>query len=1004
MAKSGYYAYGNGTWFKWVGLSGNSITYSFNHKGVKYFYPGTGNLVEDHWYQNQAWQKSTRPANSTPDSTITLGMWYGCYPTAQSSSTVAISACTFVDISVSVASGQGTVSGGGSNFVSGQQPVSISATPANNWRFLQWSDGNTNAARAFPAMVDLHLTATFVRSHYIISATSGGFNATVTASGGGSSQTGNSVSITVPANASCTVTCNPASLYRFSSWSVSGGGTLTSNPHSFTATADLHFGASVILTFRSVSVSSQGAGRAIVGQSGESTERFYENGDTVTVRAIPDNAMETAFSHWTYQGNPISTLATYVFTMGSQAVALVAVFVEKAYPITVVSAKSDPEDAGVWGDVSITANGETSTSSDEVLSIAKAAYWVNNPCVIEAVAREHGVFHGWEDQDENQYLDEKLFLNFTDVFPRVFAAMFAEAALFDLSVEVGEGGQPGSGPQNAVSIKSHKGQSEGQYYEGFVEVEAIAVVGWRLKQWNATGFDSIQLGDDGFDSVFRFLLARNTIVTAFFELNQYDVSWNVEAPSVGKGTIAADYRLNEGYEYDSYNAGVDLFYYGSQVKLVAEPETGSVFIGWYSPSGTLISSDATATITVTDTAFYVARFGASATAATSGTGTASTATVSKTLFAYGETVTFTAIANNGEFFKGWYEAGTLKAGYGRTVVVAPTADLTLTAKFDVDSDPFYVMLTNEAVGYGRLDLEGVGAESMTAESAWKSTVDGIFGAANLVQNKYFKFNDLSVVSLSATPLLSSISFLRFDLIPMVEDGGIWQEDAVNTLPLPDPGGAVLTGTCKLKAIYMSAIPATVTLTYVTGGGIEDGALGFSRRGVNESGGVVVQASFVPGSSVSAVALPKSGYKFAGWFTAQAGTGSAVSTKMEFPLSISAGGATYYAKFTQDASAIYEWEGDTVSKRLTWRSKRHVSTRPFNPTSAIVDADFYPVVLSVATASSPDSALSRQVSITVAGKTPRRLPVVRPEKYVEISVQSVGVVNEVAVGTSMEGIR
>ncbi len=53
----------------------------------------------------------------------------------------------------------GTVTGGG-NFNEGDE-VTIKATPASGYKFVKWSDGNTNATRTFDATEDKSLTATF---------------------------------------------------------------------------------------------------------------------------------------------------------------------------------------------------------------------------------------------------------------------------------------------------------------------------------------------------------------------------------------------------------------------------------------------------------------------------------------------------------------------------------------------------------------------------------------------------------------------------------------------------------------------------------------------------------------------------------------------------------------------------------------------------------------------------------------------------------------------------
>ena len=87
------------------------------------------------------------------------------------------------------------------------------------------------------------------------------------------------------------------------------------------------------------------------------------------------------------------------------------------------------------------------------------------------------------------------------------------------------------------------------------------------------------------------------------------------------------------------------------------------------------------------------------------------------------------------------------------------------------------------------------------------------------------------------------------------------------------------------------------------------------------------------------AMPFSGYSFIGWFDAN---GTKVHDYPEYTTTVAASGAqySYTAKFDMDTVAVFEWEGTTQNKLLTWKSKRFSTEVPFNPNGARLLADGY----------------------------------------------------------------
>lgn len=185
------------------------------------------------------------------------------------------------------------------------------------------------------------------------------------------------------------------------------------------------------------------------------------------------------------------------------------------------------------------------------------------------------------------------------------------------------------------------------------------------------------------------------------------------------------------------------------------------------------------------------------------------------------------------------------------------------------------------------------------------------------------------------------------------------------------------------SVYMS--PETEARDGLPGGGISD--------------------KFVQGTKITLSVSVNNGYLFAGWFY----DGACLHPVSDDPTPVfehTVQVATeFFAKFVQDSTAIYKWEGGGANKLLSWRSKRFVAARPLNLSSARAYADRYPLTLRVFTASSPDAPSGVPASeLRINEQGARRLPVSRPEKYIELEVDAQGDVTEVAASTSMGGLN
>src|SRR5207244_777523 len=145
----------------------------------------------------------------------------------------------------------GGVTSGGGTFSSGTS-VTVTATPAAGYSFVNWTEGGTAvssvASYTFTASATRTLVANFASATYLI-ATSSSPAAGGSTSGGGAKNCG----------ASVTVTAAPAACYTFVNWTE--GGTVVSSvaSYTFTANADRTLVANFALATYSIATSSSPA-------------------------------------------------------------------------------------------------------------------------------------------------------------------------------------------------------------------------------------------------------------------------------------------------------------------------------------------------------------------------------------------------------------------------------------------------------------------------------------------------------------------------------------------------------------------------------------------------------------------------------------------------------------------------------------------------------------------------------------------------------------------------
>ena len=225
-------------------------------------------------------------------------------------------------------SGGGTTSGDGTTNCGSS--VTVTATPALCYSFVNWTENGTNvstsASYTFTADGNRALVANFALTTYSITTSS-------SPSGGGSTSGGG----TKNCGSSVTVTATPASCYTFVNWTEGATVASTSASYTFTANANRTLVANFALTTYSITTSSSPSGGG--STSGGGTKNC---GSSVTVTATTNSGYN--FVNWTEGGTQVSASASYTFSASANRT-LVANFSAITCTYT-ISTSSSPSGGG----------------------------------------------------------------------------------------------------------------------------------------------------------------------------------------------------------------------------------------------------------------------------------------------------------------------------------------------------------------------------------------------------------------------------------------------------------------------------------------------------------------------------------------------------------------------------------------------------------------------------------------------------------------------------------
>ena len=518
-------------------------------------------------------------------------------------------------------------------------------------------------------------------------------------------------------------------------------------------------------------------------------------------------------------------------------------------------------------------------------------------------------------------------------------------------------------PEQNPSVELSPEAADGFLKEGtFVSVLAQNdnLLGIEFDFWNVSG---ITVGDVYANPLQFIMPSHDVLITAAYKLKAFTVTHGVDVFS--KVATDGDTSIT-----DKEGNAVDKLYYGDEVVFHAPAhKEGYYFSGWYN-GNECVSQNQNYTVVLTGDVSLVARYSTEVTVlknedggtgyiSVDGVGYESSEVVSirKEL---GASMQIAAVATSGAF-GGWYDgAAILELFRDDTVVI--TGKATYTAKFVAEA--VTVQVTCRSV-----------KNSDTDDGALGTLVLAGLGVTDNGNGSYYVEGFTEVV-LTATQADGGLPLFRV----VEEMAGV--ESAIDiSKPI-----RILSSDRTFIARWGSKGKFQVTVSSA------DNAEGIAYIGESAA---VTSLTGEQDSTVTITALPSNGYRFVGWYEGD----RLVSEKARYSFAL-VEPVSLQARFAEDAAAICVWEGSGENKRLSWKSKVFVMPRPFDPVAARVDAVGYPVSLSVGTYSSPDAVPTREHDVQVQNQSGRRLPRMRAERFLRISVESAHEVDSVVVATNL----
>ncbi len=347
----------------------------------------------------------------------------------------------------------------------------------------------------------------------------------------------------------------------------------------------------------------------------------YNQGQSCTVTATANTGY--TFTNWTENGNVVSTQANYTFNVTGNRT-LVANFQAQPQNYT-ISVSANPSNGGT------VSGGGT--------------YQQGQSCTVHATANTGYTFTNWT--ENGNVVSTNANYTFTVTDNRTLVANFqAQPQNYTISVL--------ANPNNGGTVSGGGTYQQGQS----CTVHATANTGYTFTNWTENG------NVVSTNANYTFTVNGNRTLVANFQMQSYTIT--VTANPADGGTVS----------------GGGIFNYGQSCTLTATPATGYNFVRW-TKNGQQVSTNATYTFSVTESAAFVAQFQlqscaifVSAYPVEGGIATGGGS------YLYGDNLTVMATANEGYNFINWVEDDNVvstEANYSFTV----TGSRSLTAIFDL---------------------------------------------------------------------------------------------------------------------------------------------------------------------------------------------------------------------------------------------------------------------------------------------------------------------------------
>lgn len=423
---------------------------------------------------------------------------------------------------------------------------------------------------------------------------------------------------------SCTVSATANDGYAFSNWSEDGEEVSSNSNYTFTVNGNRTLVAHFELlppNSYSINVSADPSNGGSVSGGGT-----FEEGQSCTVRATANNSY--IFSNWTENGIEVSTNARYSFVVNSNRT-LVAHFTTIVQSNYTISVSASPSDGGT-----VTGGG---------------TFEQGQSCSVRATANSGYTFANWTENGNEVSTDANY--TFTVNSNRNLVAHFTAQSANTYTINVS------ANPSNGGTVAGGGTYEQGQS----CTVRATANSGYTFVNWTENG------SQVSTNVNYAFTVSGNRdLVANFTQQNPYTISIGVTPTGAGSVTGGGSY------------------YQGQSCTLRATPASSFDFQKW-TKNGTQVSTNATYTFTVTESATYVAHFqlatytiNASASPSSGGTVTGGGN------YTYGENCTLRAIPASGYTFVNWTKNG-IPVSTNPTYTFAVTESASYVAHFDHQS-------------------------------------------------------------------------------------------------------------------------------------------------------------------------------------------------------------------------------------------------------------------------------------------------------------------------------